>query len=395
MSKFTQSIALTMTLWLSGAALADTVTVTNGGDTFVTGAQVTEALETQGDTFVAARTIQTRGAAGGDLHVFGVDTAIRTAAAQDLYAAGGTVVIYSTIAQDLTAIGFSLRTENTSVTQGNVRLFGNSVIVEGPVEGALTVTGRDVIVNAAIRGDARILAQTLSFGPKAQIDGTLTYSAQDKIAVPDRVAPSERVVFQAHADRRAWKNWDAFRKEMPVLPTFATLVFGFVISLLFFLVLGALMLGFMPKRLAKLRRSIATDPGQTILLGVIGLSMLFGMVPITGLTVIGLPFVPIAVLAIVVIWTLGYALGAYGVAMRIWSGFGGAENPSSIARLLIFAAAIIFIAVLNFIPFVGWIANYTLVLLGVGAITRAVFQGLIGNPDVVFDVDMKPIQDRP
>jgi hypothetical protein len=157
--------------------------------------------------------------------------------------------------------------------------------------------------------------------------------------------------------------------------------------------LGAVMLGFMPKRLSRMRRSIAKAPGQTLLLGVIGLSMLFGMAPITALTIVGLPFVPIVVLAIVVAWTLGYALGAYGVAMRIWLGFGGAEDPPNATRLMVFAAAITAVSLLNFIPFVGWVANYTLVLLGIGAMTRVLFQSMIGTPDVVLDVDMKPIED--
>jgi hypothetical protein len=253
--------------------------------------------------------------------------------------------------------------------------------------------GRDVILNAPIKGDARILAQTLSFGPAAIVSGTLTYSTQEKIAVPERVAPAERVVFEAIKDAQLWEAWEDMGKDMPAFPTFASLLFGFVISLLFFLVLGALMLGFMPKRLSKMRKSIAAAPGQTLLLGVIGLSVLFGMVPITALTIVGLPFAPIVVLAIVVAWTLGYALGAYSVAMRIWAGLGGAPEPSNVARLLIYAGAIIFIALLNFIPFVGWVANYTLVLLGIGAMTNALFQTLIGNPGVALDIDLKPIDD--
>jgi hypothetical protein len=48
---------------------------------------------------------------------------------------------------------------------------------------------------------------------------------------------------------------------------------------------------------------------------------------------------------------------------------------------------------LNFIPFVGWVANYTLVLLGIGAMTRAVFQSMLGNPGLALDVDLKPIED--
>ena len=393
MFKASHAIAVAVLLGLSGAATAETASVNHGGDTFIAGVQVNEVVDADGDAFLAARSVEARGAVDGDLHVSGFDLSISTVAAKDLYAAGGTVVIRSAVAEDLTAAGFSLRTEKGSVTQGNVRLFGNSVTVEGPVEGALLVTGRDVIVNAPIKGDARILAQTLSFGPDALVSGTLTYSTQDRITVPERVAPNERVVFAAFSSGRFWDDVDEFRKEMPILPTFASIMFGFLISLLFFVVLGALMLGFMPKRLARMRRSIAEAPGQILLIGVIGLSMLFGMVPITALTIVGLPFVPIVLLAIVVVWTFGYALGAYGVAMRIWTGFGGTDDPSIFTRLLVFASAIIFVALLNFIPFVGWVANYTLVLLGVGAMTRAVFQSLIGNPDVSFDVDMKLIED--
>ena len=380
-------------LCICTTSTAETVTLQNGNDTFFAGGQVSETIDARGDTFLAARSAQVRGATQGDLHVSGFDVSVSADATEDLYAIGANVVIRGAVAEDLSAAGFSVRTEQTSQTQGNARLMGNTVTIEGPITGVLSVMGRDVILNAPIKGDARILAQTLSFGPAAIVSGTLTYSTQEKIAVPERVAPAERVVFEAIKDAQLWEAWEDMGKDMPAFPTFASLLFGFVISLLFFLVLGALMLGFMPKRLSKMRKSIAAAPGQTLLLGVIGLSVLFGMVPITALTIVGLPFAPIVVLAIVVAWTLGYALGAYSVAMRIWAGLGGAPEPSNVARLLIYAGAIIFIALLNFIPFVGWVANYTLVLLGIGAMTNALFQTLIGNPGVALDIDLKPIDD--
>jgi hypothetical protein len=234
----------------------------------------------------------------------------------------------------------------------------------------------------------------LSFGPKAVVTGKLTYSMEDKIDVPERVAPASRVVFERVSAMDVWDDMaemDHWR-EMPMLPTFASIVFGFIISLLFFVVLGALALGAMPKRLEAMRKSIVAGPGLTLVTGVIGLSVLFGMVPITGLTIVGLPFVPIVVLGIVVAWTLGYALGAYAVAMRLWVGFGGDPEAGTIPRLLVFAGAIIAIALLNFIPFVGWVANYTLVLLGIGAMTTTLLTHFIGNSGQTFDVDMKPIK---
>ncbi|WP_299832190.1 hypothetical protein [uncultured Roseobacter sp.] len=378
----------------SGTPLwSDTVSAQNGSDTFFSGSVVSETIDTRGDTFLSARSAIARGVSQGDLHITGMDVSVQADTAEDLYAFGGTVLIRSAVARDLTAGGFSVRTESSSETSGNARIFGNSVTIEGKVEGALLIAARDVILNAPIEGDARILAKTISFGPNAVVGGTLTYSTRERLSVPERVAPTERVVFERAVDRDVWKEWSEMRKDMPVLPTFASLLSAFVISLLFFVVLGTLMLTFMPKRLEKMHQSIATAPGQTMLLGIIGLSILFGMVPITGLTLVGLPFVPIAVLGIIVTWTLGYALGAYSVAMRIWTGFGGDQDPGNVARLLVFAVAIIFVALLNFIPFFGWVANYTLVLLGIGAMTHAVFQYLIGNPGQAFDIDMKPIED--
>ncbi|WP_050929754.1 hypothetical protein [Aestuariivita boseongensis] len=389
MFKIAHALALAVAIGLPVASQAETVSVTHGGDTYVAGEQLNETVDAKADAFLAGRTIEARGRVDGDLHVSGFDLSISTDTDNDLYAAGATIVVRGNVAEDLTAAGFSIRTEKTSVTQGNVRLFGNSVTVDGPIEGALMVTARDVILNAPIQGDVRITAGTLTFGPDGKIDGTLTYSTKERIAVPERVAPKDRVVYEPLTASRLAENLDAIGKELPGLPTFASMLAGFLISLFFFLVLGALMLGFMPKRLATLRRSIAKAPGQSILLGVIGLSILFGMILVTALTVVGLPFVPILILSIVVVWTLGYALGAYGVAMRVWSGFGGADDPSNVTRLMVFAAAITAIALLNYIPFVGWVANYTLVLLGVGAMTRALFLWLAGNPDVVFNVDLK------
>ena len=386
-------LAMTWVCFWALPAMAETMSLDNGGDRFLSGGVLSETLESAGDAFVSGRTVTTYGETGGDLHVSGFDITIGTDTAEDLYAAGGTVVLRGKVAKDLTAAGFSIRTEAAAVTQGNARLFGNTLKVEGPVGGALMAMGRDVVLNASVDGDARIVAKSISFGPDARIGGALTYSAETEIAVPERVAPAERVQFQRLSAGQAWREWHHMRHDMPVLPTFAAMMFGFIVSLPFFVLLGALMLGFMPKRLERMRQTASDTPGQTVLLGVIGLSILFGLVPIAGLTIVGLPFVPIAILGIVVCWTLGYALGAYSVAMRVWAAFGGDDAPGNGARLLVFAAAITFIALLNFIPFVGWVANYTLVLLGIGAMTHMIFQSLLGNPGEALDVGMNPIDD--
>lgn len=382
-------VPLTLSVALANAALAETVTMENGGDTFIAGGTVASTLDTQGDTFVAARSAAARGTTAGDLHAAGFDVSVSADTGDDLYAAGFSVVVRGTVGQDLTAVGFSVRTEATSETAGNARLFGNTLTIDGPVSGALTATGADIILNAPVEGDVRLVAGQITFGPEARVAGTLTYASDTAIEVPERVAPAARVRFERMTTSDPWDEFDEIRQDMPVLPTFMSVLSGFLITLLFFVVLGAICLGFLPNRTETLRRRVTDAPGKAILLGVIGLSMLFGMVPITVMTIVGLPVVPIALLAIVVMWVLGYALGAYAIAMRLWHGFGGEESIGTLGRLLVFAAAITFIALLNFIPFVGWVANYTLVLLGIGGLTNAIFGYFIDDPDGALDDERK------
>ncbi|MFT4784120.1 MAG: cytoskeletal protein CcmA (bactofilin family), partial [Paracoccaceae bacterium] len=197
------------------AAWADTVRVENGGDTFHAGEVINETLATPGDVFATARTVNLSGDAAGDLHATGFDVMVTTNTAEDLYAFGGAVVIRGNVGRDLTLAGLSVRTDAGSATRGNARLFARTLAIEGPVRGALSAVGQDVFLNAAVDGDVRILAQSISFGPKATIAGTLTYSSTDAVAVPERVVPAQRVMFERLSPSEAWDEWEMMHREMP------------------------------------------------------------------------------------------------------------------------------------------------------------------------------------
>lgn len=388
------TLALIFALGLAPiASPAETLTTRNGSDMFLAGNTVLSQISSEGDTFIAAETARPEGAALGDLHVIGFDVSVGSSTTADLYAAGATVDIRANVGSDTTAAGFTLRTLHNATTQGNARLAGNTVTIEGPVMGALSVMGRTVVLNAPVGGDVRITANTLRFGENAKVDGVLSYSTPSRVSVPEHVASAERVRYSELDFDGAWHDWRSVlpRGEMPTFPTAASLFRAFLVSVMFFMLLGALALGFMPNRLETMRKQIIAAPGRAMLLGVVGLSLLFGMVPITAMTIIGLPFVPIILLAIIVVWTLGYALGGYTVALHIWQALGGSAAPSPPLRVLLLAAAITVVALLNFIPFVGWVLNFTLVLLGIGAITRLVFAMFITDIDPKTDEDLPPI----
>lgn len=388
-----QLLFLTMTALAIAAApaMAEQVGRTHGGDTYLAGEAVTEALSATGDVFAAGSVVTTSGTASGDIHAAGYDVSINTRTGGNVYAAGSSVSIDAPVAEDITAAGFSVRSSANATTQGNVRMFGRTLTIEGPVAGALTAFGGTVYLNAPVSGDAWIAAENLSFGPDARIDGNLTLTADDGLNIPDRVIAADRITREEWDSSDAWRefdrSWDSV--EMPWFPVWLSLFSAFLISAIFLLLLAAIFLTFMPERVEKMRKRVTRQPLQTFLLGVIGLSALFGMVPVTALTVIGIPFVPFVLLAIIVAWTLGYLLAAYAVARRMWVAFDGSDDPSMLVKLAIIAVAIVVVAVLNFIPFVGWVVNYTLVLLGIGAMTAGTLSIWIPDPDPALDVDLQ------
>jgi len=385
-------LALAAGLAFAGPAAAETKTQTIGGDVYVAGSGTTLALDAQRDVFAAGASITVDGAVAQDVHAAGFDVEIEADTAGDLYALGATVRIRSAIGEDLSATGFSVRTSRSSVTQGNARLAGATVTIDGPVKGTLSAAGGEIILNAPVDGDVWLVSENISFGPDARIAGVLHYSAPDEINIPLRVIPADRVTFdrldQSAFMREMRESWA--EQDYPVLPTFMSILAGFIVTLAFFILIGAICLAFMPRSVARLREIALGKPGLTLLSGVIGLSALFGLVPVSAMTIIALPLVPIVLLALVVLWTLGYILGAYVVALRVLFAIGPQSAPTTPVRLVALAIGVTFFALLNFIPFLGWIANFTLVLLGVGAMTFALFEKIIASSNRDKAVDTKP-----
>lgn len=385
---------LALGLFSGSSSVAQTVERVHGGDTFVGGATVNQSFSADRNIFAIGNVISAKGTARGDMHLLGFDVDQATRVNGSLYATGMTVTLGAPIGGDATATGFSVRNTGEAAIGGNAVLIGNTVSIDGPISGALTGFGQNLVLNAQIDGDVWLVGENISFGPDALIVGQLIYSSEDPVSVPDHVISADRVHFEemrpSEIMARINENWQ--RVEYPVLPAFMTLFAMFLVSLVFFVALAAVFQTFLPKPLGRMQAAIIMRPGQVFLFGVMGLSMLFGIVPIVALTVFGLPLVPIALLAIIAAWVLGYGLAGYAIAQRMLQAFSGKDESTNLARLLAFAAVLIVVAVLNYIPFLGWVVNYTLVLLGIGAMTGAVFHRFTGNSGTLQNADTTPIE---
>jgi len=377
---------LLISIFLSGLALAaaraqDGV-VTLGGDTFASGSSIELSTASPRDLFAAAFSAELAGRVGEDLHATGFDVEIDSQVGADLYAAGFSVGVGGPVGSDLTVTAADFNLNDGASVAGNARIFAGSATLGAPISGGLFAKAGSLKLNGTVAGDAELTAGHIAFGPDARIGGTLTYSANEPIDVPSTVAPAERVRFhklepghmfdglQGHMGRPFREYW----------PSVFGMLSIFVVTIAFLVFIAAVAHAFAPNTTEQLRAEAVEHPFRSILLGGLALSMLFGLIPVSALTLIGIPLIPVVILLILVVWIVGYLLGVYAVAWRISAAF-SSTHPGLAGQLLVLTLGLLVFALLNFVPFLGWVANLLVIFLGLGALLQRAAT-LVGNrPD--------------
>lgn len=343
-----------------------------GGDVFVAGASASINAPSPRDAFVSGFSSSLDGDVAGDGHAAGFDVNVDGNIRGDLYVVGASISVNGSVGEDLTATGFSVRTGADASVGGNARIAAGSIVVSGPVSGSLAATGGTVQLNGAVAGDATLAGAEIKFGENARIGGRLTYHAPSQIDIPASVAPADRVSFVPIENAEGWRDM-AEKHAWSFWPSFLSVVSAFVVTLVFLLVVAAVLIGFAPSTVERCRAAALARPGRSLLAGFLVLAMLIGLVPVSAVTIIGIPLIPVVILAIVAAWILAYLLGAYAIALRLATAL-FAPVRGNAERIAALAAGLVVLAILNFIPVLGWLINLAIMLYGLGAIAIAAMQ---------------------
>jgi hypothetical protein len=365
------------------------------GDAYVSGATARLNEPVERDALLAGLSVSLAGKVEKDAHALGFDVDIDAPVGGDLYAAGFNVKVGEPVGEDLTASGGTVLINSKAAIGGNARLAGGSITIDGPVSGSLMAAGGELKLDSPVAGDAVLKAGTITFGPNAKISGKLHYSAPEPVEIAASVIAPDRVEF-TRIERPSQVDMmrESVDHAMPRLwPSFLGMTFGFVISLVFLAAVSAAALAFAPQLSERLRVTATDRPLPALGLGVLGLSTLIGLFPIACMTLIGIPLIPVILLAIVVLWTAGYLVGVYALSWRIATGITAIE-ATTLMRLIVIVAGLVVFSLVNFIPFLGWLANFAAMLIGLGAIVRLILERyFVPGAKVAINVDNGPAGD--
>ena len=323
------------------------------GDYFGTGANASPGSTVEGDAFIAGAQVDLNKPVNGDALLAGGGVSISDRVGGDLYATGGSVIIDAPVAGNARLAGGHVEITKRGQVSGKTTLVGGRVTVLGNVGRHLVVFGEHVTLDGEVAGNVTIASRALSIGPNARISGKLTYRG----SVPAQIDPAAVIT--------GGINYLSFDFEgetyQPVARVVAWIgVIAFTVGLF---LIGLLAIVLAPESTAHMSKLGRARPISSLALGLVTILCVPIAVVLLMLTIVGIPFAFMLLLAWPMILIFGYLAGVMAVSDAI-------AGPSASAkgrRIFLLAMGLGVMLLFARVPFAGWFIGMLLLVMGVGA----------------------------
>lgn len=348
----------------AGVATADDNARASIGDTSLTAGDevlLDEAID--GSAFAAGGRVEVRERVDRSAFIIGGTVTVAGSIGRDLYAAGGEVSLEGEVEGRVRAAGGKIRVTREASIGGNATLGGGTIEVDGVVGRRLRAFGDRIVINGSVGGDAELVGENIRIGPDARIAGQIKYRSSHDIVV-DSQAQIAGGVIEVQQDRRWLRKIGR-----------GAAIFGGVAISLGMVLIGALMILATPRFSREAAATIRRKPWQSAGLGIV---MLLGVpcsMIILLVTVIGIPLALLLVFGFVVLLLLGYLIAAIFVGDLALERVGKGKLDSAWWRVLFMFLALVALAIVKQLPFLGGLIVALLFIAGIGAFTMRSWQG--------------------
>ncbi|NTV44097.1 MAG: carbohydrate-binding domain-containing protein [Candidatus Yonathbacteria bacterium] len=330
-------------------------------DLYIAGGTVTVTGDVQGDAVAAGGTVSVDGNVSQDVIVAGGNVAIRSTVGDDIRAAGGTVLVNAKVTGDVIAAGGQVTIAGPGIG-GDVAGGGGDVTITAPIGGDVTLGGGNVRIDSDIAGNVKVEAGTLTLGPAANIHGTLTYTAEKEVTKE----AGATVVGVTNFTPRVGKQ------EAPLVMSVIPVIMGFLI-----LLVAAFVVGLVCKKcVAEIISLVSRNTLGMLGYGFVTLIVLPIASIILLVTVLGIPFGMLGLLTFAGLMLTSWVMAPIMLGTLLWKPI-AKQNDIEITWKTILLGVVVFYIV-GFIPLVGGVVTFFLMLLMLGAIGVSVWHMIKG-----------------
>ncbi|MBN2198432.1 MAG: hypothetical protein JW747_01125 [Candidatus Aminicenantes bacterium] len=254
-------------------------------------------------------------------------------------------------------------------SQENLILLGGSAIVDGLIKENVVCLGGRLRLNGTVEGDVFSLGGRVELGPEAVVHGDAACIGGVLVKEPGCRVEGDTVYFNlSNILPRFADGWTGFFKM-----TFVPFILVFKLIMVFiWLVITLIVVNVIPKRVAFASDRIRNDFGAILGTGALGLAAFTVLALLAALLcifLIGIPLLLALMAAHFFITVFGRTAVYHFFGDSLFRAFGSAQ-ASPLASALLGLLAVSF---LTFIPFLGLLFSFFIMLLVFGAALRTKF----------------------
>ena len=332
-------------------------------DLYLAGGTVEVRARAEGDVVVAGGTVTIADSVRGDVLVAGGTVRVTATVEDDVRAVGGQVEIDGTVRDDVLAAGGTVTLTPATTVGGRAWLAGATVNVGGKIGKGLKAAGEHIVIRAEIGGDAELAGEHIEIGPGAVIRGQLRYLSRNAAQI-DRGARIDGSVTRMEFEHAA----------APRAPAAGVRFGGFVMLGVAAIVFYLLWPGFSVEAAGTLRRA----PGKSLAYGLASFATLPVVIVLLLITIIGvLLALPLMALYPVLLLT-GLLTAIIFLSDLGLRRLGRADSASRGQRVAAIAVTLLVLWLLCFLPGIGALVMFALMVLGLGALVQTLWRRYSG-----------------
>jgi len=246
-----------------------------------------------------------------------------------------------------------------AVIEGNLSVAGGNVVIRGPVKGYVQAAGGEVLIDSAIDGDVVAACGKLELGPNARIGGNLRYRAGEEM----KRDPAAQVA--GNVERLATRGRGITRSGVGRTWTHGWFWTAGLV------VLAVILSAALPAAARHVGGELRAHPWLALLVGFVALVCIPAAAVLVMLTIIGLPIGILVILLYLALLLVGYATTAVAIGDLALARARPAAASRVAWRMAAAALAVLVIALLGRIPFLGGFVVLLAIVIGVGALFMA------------------------
>lgn len=328
-------------------------------DLYLAGAQVDLYATVNGDAVIAGGQLNLEGDISADVIAAGGSISLRGSVADDARLAGGEIRVAGRIGDDLVAAGGRIHISPVASIGGRAWISGGELRIDGQVTEELHASGGRVVITGVVNGNVELWADEIVIEETAVISGNLHYKSSHEASIANGARIDGEVRHTL--------------VETDMKPVVASVVFAALAVLLSIIITAVVLYLLFPDFSLRVCQSLRNEPWLSLGVGL----AVFAGVPLLSVilfsTALGV-WLALILLAIYLVMLLaGYFIGA------LFVGNAGLDllrknEVSKVLRAIALAIAIFALAVINLVPLLGSLVNWAVLLVGVGALSRQLYQ---------------------